>query len=84
MSREIKRGAVVRIAPAHKRQSKKYCTEIITRICVDTGLACCSNRLHYDASEVRVYCSNCTPNGVDLDTLPESKQQLILQAALHA
>ena len=60
------------------------CKGRLSQRCVDTGLTCCSNRLHYQPSTDRVFCGKCAPHGRDIRDLPEELQQLILEAVIHA
>ena len=51
---------------------------------IDTGLACCDgHRLHFQPEYNRCFCFACTPAGVDIETLPEQVQEMILKAVLY-
>ena len=50
---------------------------------LDTGIACCDHKLQYQPDTNKVYCPVCKRYGVDIETLPEHEQQLILQGLLY-
>jgi len=80
--RDNKEPTATRVDAPTLAKCKHYKRSISQR-CIDTGLRCCNNRLHYQPSTDRVFCNACAPDGRHILDLPKDQQQLILEAVRY-